>query len=149
MQSLATSARPLPVILDEALGDLTLPADPLVEPETITRYANLLATGAAIAEQTSGAPLIQQRHLLAVAVIGDELPDPLITTLGVDRTEFAARLRDAIVEHFPDDDADAWRRILGPADLASVFVTDLVSAGRRRPGQSPPPPLVDRLGLNV
>ena len=149
IQSLASSLRPLPVILDEALHNYPLPDDAPVESHTVNRYAALLATATSIAEQTSRSPVIHQRHLLAVGFIGDELPDPLVTTLGVDRTELASRLRDAIIEHFADDDAGAWGRILGPSDLETVFATDQVPAGRRRPGHEPPPPLVDRLGLNV
>ncbi|MGH8825651.1 MAG: P-loop NTPase fold protein [Jiangellaceae bacterium] len=150
LRSLESSERPLELILDEALRPLELPSDP-ASPDSayLLLHAPVLELARSIAQQTSGAPRILQRHVLGAALTTTELSPALVVALGCDRTELCARLLDAVTDQPTGDDVQAWSAVLSPADLVSAFASDYVPVRRRRSGEPRPQDLPDHLEVDV
>jgi KAP family P-loop domain len=150
VRSLESPDRPLSVVLAEALASVTVPphVDP-AEAAQLARYSSEISLATSIAEQTTSAATVSQRHLLAASLVTSRLPDPLLAALHCDGTELRLRLRSAIADRIPDDDLHAWDSVLGLSQLESPFTSDHVPVANRRRGDALTEPLPDQLNFDA
>lgn len=94
----------------------------------------------AIAVQVSGSPVVGRRHLLAAALTGEPLLDPVVAALGVDGEGLRGVLRAYLVRVWSQEPVADWDAVLTVAvELSGGYSPDLVTAG----------PATDHLNLDV
>lgn len=125
---------------------------PTADPPTATDlepWSSVLVASGAIARSTTGAELIQQRHLIAAALTSIRLPNELTAMLGADNGELAMRLREGIGRSWPSESQEVWTSVLGLDRLATRFASDFVPWSERRHAGQPAVPLPDQLQLDA
>lgn len=64
-----------------------------------------------------GADAVWSHHLVGAALVGDPLPDGMLTSLGVSQAWMRAILRSAIAERWGSESPAVWDEVLGPVPI--------------------------------
>ncbi len=142
----------LQALVTSVLDQMGVGASPPTDPPTVTDlepWSRVLDAAAAIARRTTGAELIQQRHLIAAVLTSVRLPNELVTVLGADNGELAMRLCEGVAKSWPSESQEVWSSVLGLDQLATRFASDFVPWSQRRRAGQPSVPLPDQLHVDA